>query len=137
VTHRHVLTVLLDPRLPVPQADLALLLAFQKEVALELARSAQLAAAVMEARSRLKPSPTDPKSRQAAERMLQEMDTRASLREDDPKEINENLKGLATDLEAVDAAPTEAQRLFLVAAREGLDRFELGWKQTGLAKSPR
>jgi len=101
---RQPLTVMMDPRVKTPEAGLAELFAFQREVEAELARSARLAAV----RKQESGAPAPP----------------AAGNPEDPARVNAILTSLARDLEGADAAPTGPQREVLQSCRQALDRAE-------------
>jgi photosystem II stability/assembly factor-like uncharacterized protein len=91
-TLRQPLTVVMDPRVTTSQRDLAVLLAFQREVEAELARSADLAAA----------TGTEEATKENA------------------AATNAVLAALARDLESADLPPTQPQRDLLTQCRQAL-----------------
>jgi hypothetical protein len=134
-TLRQPLTVGMDPRVNTSEKDLAVLLAFQREVDAQLARSAELAEAVGAARKPLEAARNaarDADARAAAERALAEFDRLVgTTATENPTTANGVLASLARDLESGDLAPTEPQREVLDSCRQALDRFAARWKASG------
>jgi photosystem II stability/assembly factor-like uncharacterized protein len=126
------LTVVMDPRVKTSTDDLAALLSFERQVAAEMARSAELARAATALRKRLeteRSTATDADARARAARELADLEKVVSaVPTENPSAVNAVLASLATDLEGVDAAPTEPQREVLQAYRQALDRYEARWK---------
>ena len=131
-TLRQKLNVLMDPRVETPERDLAALLAFEREVDGELARSAELAAATGAVRKSLeaaRDTAKDADPRAAAARALAEFERRIdAVSEENPATINAVLASVARDLESADLPPTQPQRELLAQYRQALDRFETRWK---------
>ena len=129
------LTVEMDPRVKTPPQDLAALLAFEQEVAQQLARSADLADKVAAKRKQIeaaRDAAKDADARAAHERELTAFEHALEGKpEENPATINEVLAQLARDLESADLPPTAPQREVLAHYREALDRFAAGWKQEG------
>jgi hypothetical protein len=124
------LTVVMDPRVETTLADLEALFAFERQVATELARSAELAETVRGTRERLRGArdgAASASARAEAERALAELDRIATSPDESPARVNGVLTSLAQDLESACAAPTSPQRQVLAQYREALDRFESGW----------
>jgi photosystem II stability/assembly factor-like uncharacterized protein len=121
---RQPLAVAMDPRVKTPAADLAALLAFQREVDAEMARSAQLAETQAARRKQLEAARNaakDADARAAAERALAEFDRAAGTAQGKtPAAINAILASLARDLEGADVPPTQPQRELLAQCREAL-----------------
>ncbi len=131
-TLRQPLTVLMDSRVDTSRQDLVALLNLQREVDVQMARSADLAEAVSAARKPLasaRDAARDADARASAERTLAEFDKLVGgVPDENPSTINAVLASLARDLESADVAPTEPQRELLVTYRQALDRFAARWK---------
>jgi photosystem II stability/assembly factor-like uncharacterized protein len=131
-TLRQPLTVVMDPRVNTPETDLAALLAFQRDVEAQMARSADLAEAAGAARTRLeaaRDTAKDADARAAADRALADLDrVLGGVADENPVAINAGLASLARDLEGADAAPTAPQRELLDQYRQALDRYAARWK---------
>ncbi len=122
-TLRRPLAVAMDPRVATPEKELAALLAFQREVATELARSADLsdrAAAKRKSLAAALAAASDAAARAAAERALAEFDRASGDRDRNPAAINAMLAALARDLESADRPPTQPQRELLAQCRRAL-----------------
>ncbi|MGE5359979.1 MAG: WD40/YVTN/BNR-like repeat-containing protein [Bacteroidales bacterium] len=124
-TLRQPLTVVMDPRVKTPPSDLAALLAFQREVEAEMARSAQVAQARTVRRKQLEAARNgtgDADARAAAERALAEFDRpqAGGLQGQGPAAIHAILASLARDLESADLPPTQPQRELLAQCRAAL-----------------
>jgi photosystem II stability/assembly factor-like uncharacterized protein len=131
-TVKQPLTVSPDARVEVATGDLQALASLQAEVAAALSASADLAEAKRSAEDHLKAAFNDPKGRLAqseVRQLLRDLGRLVTPEEEDPDKVNEVLTSLATDLEGVDAAPTDPQREVLRQYREGLSRFEGRWKK--------
>jgi hypothetical protein len=125
------LTVAMDPRVDVSTDALRALLGLQTEVAEALARSAELAEAKRGYEARLRAALQDPRAKSARreiDRGVAEIGRAATTREEDPERVNEVLTRIATDLEAIDAAPVEPQRQVVALYRAALGRFEARWR---------
>jgi hypothetical protein len=121
----------MDPRVGATPAELESLLAFQRAVAAELTRSADLAEAVRHARERLRgarDAAASASARAKAERELAALDQLTTVPEESPERVNGVLTSLAQDLESACAAPTSPQRQVLEQYREALDRFDARWR---------
>jgi len=129
---RQALTVAMDPRVSTPERDLAALLAFQREVAVQMDRSTDLATQAEAARQPLeaaRDAAKDADARAAAERALAEFERRVNaVPQESPATVNAVLASLARDLESVDLPPTQPQRELLEQYRQALDRFAARWK---------
>ena len=126
------LAVLLDPRVEVEPGELTDLLAFSREVASALARSADLERARGRAEKLLEAAATDERARRLARRVVAQREALGALtasRTEDPARINGRLASLATDLEGVDAAPTAPQRELLDFCEKGIAAFESKWTE--------
>jgi photosystem II stability/assembly factor-like uncharacterized protein len=122
------LEVVADPRVATTHADLLRLAALQAELDRELARSAALAEAIARARARLRSVAGDPTAsplRSAVESVQAEL--AQAFADDDPEASNGLLASLATDLESVDAPPTEPQRRFFAELGARVDRANERW----------
>lgn len=134
-TQRQMLNVAMDPRVTVSNADLAALLAFQREIEAEMVRSADLADARNGARKQLETARQGPAAARAdAERALAELGRLTGTPEEDPVRVNSVLTSLARDLEGSDEPPTGPQRAVLQSAREALTRYEARWKALRLPR---
>ncbi len=123
------LRVAMDPRVRVSRDDLETLLAFQRKVGDALARSAGLAEAAAQARTRLDAALAGaPAAAHAARirKVRDELDALAPPRERMPA-VNRVLSSLATDLEGADAPPTGPQREVLALYASRIDGYETRW----------
>jgi hypothetical protein len=131
-TLRQPLTVVMDPRVNTPEKDLVALLAFQRDVEAQMARSVDLAEAAGAARKRLeaaRDTAKDADARATADRALADLDrVLGGVAYENPVAINAGLASLARDLEGADAAPTAPQRELLDQYRQALDRCAARWK---------
>ena len=130
-TRRQALTVAMDPRVASGAPELQALLAFQREVEADLARSAEQHETLRSVQEWLRAAREDPRAgaeRGAIGRALAEAERMAAPGVGQPERVNRALASLATDLESVDAAPTGPQRELLASAREAISRFEARWK---------
>jgi hypothetical protein len=121
------LAVELDPRLKVKRRDLEDLLSFQREVAATLAQSASLVEEAEAIRQRLEKALKDPKVETTRPEVRRALDALKGLdepRDERPRRANQFLSSLATDLESVDAAPTDPQHRVLAHFRERLKRYQ-------------
>jgi photosystem II stability/assembly factor-like uncharacterized protein len=135
-TLRQPLAVAMDPRVQAPAADLAALLAFQRDVEAQMARSADLAEAAKAARKPLEAARStgrDASARAAAERALAGLE-KLNAGAESPAAINAGLASLARDLESADLAPTQPQREALAHFQQALDRDEARWKAYSQAR---
>jgi hypothetical protein len=137
-TLRQPLTVLMDPRVKTRQEDLAALLSFELNVAVQMAESADWAEAVLSARKPLeaaRAAATDADARASADRALSDFDRLAGEATDEnPSTVNAVLASLSRDLESADMAPTGPQRELLDTYRQALDRFAARWKTSRRAR---
>jgi photosystem II stability/assembly factor-like uncharacterized protein len=137
VTLRQPLEVVMDPRVDTSRATLEALLAFQQEVATELTRSADLAAAVSAERKRLRQARDDAPSaagRAEAESALGRLEALLSPKDRSPERRNALLTALAQDLEGACALPTGPQRALLAESRAAIDAFTAAWGRREAAR---
>ncbi|HEV8199588.1 MAG TPA: hypothetical protein VGS03_06175 [Candidatus Polarisedimenticolia bacterium] len=121
------LAVELDPRLKVKRRDLEDLLSFQREVGATLAQSASLVEEAEAIRQRLEKALKDPKVETTRPEVRRALDALKGLdepRDERPRRANQLLSSLATDLESVDAAPTDPQHRMLTHFRDRLKRYQ-------------
>jgi photosystem II stability/assembly factor-like uncharacterized protein len=129
-TLRQSFEVTLDPRVKTAAEDLRSLLDFQGALSAELARSADLDEAMAAMEQRLKPAGEGSTGKGATARREAALAAIGALRREGsgtPAALNGVLATLATDLESVDAAPTEPQRLLLAESRQQIDRAAARW----------
>ena len=131
VTTSSPLTVVMDPRVSTPPADIEAQHAFAEEIRAALAAVVALHDEVEAMGKRLTP-PSTPAERtgKVAESSLTE--AKAALERfrtaDDPDDIAGVLTSLATRVEAVDAAPTQPQRDVLAEYAKQLATAQAHWK---------
>ncbi len=129
-TLRQSFEVILDPRVKTAAEDLRSLLDFQGALSAELARSSDLDEAMAATEQGLKASGEGAKGKAGAakrEAALAEIGALRREGSETPAALNGALAALATDLESVDAAPTEPQRLLLAESRQRIDRAAARW----------
>jgi hypothetical protein len=125
------LEVAMDPRVEVSQTDLERLLAFQRQVAAVLTRSADLEKERKQAVKLLTAARDDPKAASFASQIaahLAKIEKLPASSEEDPAKANAALASLATDLESADALPTTPQRQMLPWYEKGIAAFEAKWR---------
>ncbi len=130
-TFRAPLEVTMDPRVQASPAELAALLAFQREVEAVLAEAVPVAQAKTDAEKRLRAVLDDSRSRALrtdVERSLAAIERVATGTGEGLDRDLSSLASLAADLEGADAPPTAAQRRVLDYYREELARFEAQWR---------
>jgi len=130
VTVEQPLEVALDPRVEVPAGDLMGLLEFQRKVEGQLARSADLERARLQAMRLLDAALQDDRANRLSKRITRQREALVMMtasRGEDPERLNGLLASLATDLEGVDALPTAPQRELLSVCEKGIAAFETKW----------
>jgi len=122
--------VVMDPRVATPRAELEALVAFQDQVAVALARSADLEHTRAAADKRLRAAASSPKAKSLKGEIEAATAALGGLAPADAsaKAINDALASLATDLEHVDAAPTAPQREVLTYYGDQLERLAAAWR---------
>jgi photosystem II stability/assembly factor-like uncharacterized protein len=127
------LTVVMDPRVKTPLADLQAQLAFADELRAELAKAVELHEQVSAVSKRLAEPTNAPGERAHRPSPAAVEKARGALASwqaaDDPDDIAAALASLATDVEAVDAAPTAPQRQVLTEYGQRLDTSRTKWQQ--------
>jgi photosystem II stability/assembly factor-like uncharacterized protein len=127
------LTVVMDPRVTTPLADLQAQLAFADELRAVLGEAVELHEQAAAMGKRLAEPTIAPgeRARRASPGALEE--ARGAIARwraaDDPDDIAAVLASIATDVEGVDAAPTAAQRQVLVEYRGRLETARAKWQQ--------
>src|SRR6185436_15865160 len=126
------LTVVMDPRVKTPLADLQAQLAFADELRAELAKAVELHEQVSAVSKRLAEPANAPGERAQRPSPAALEKARGALASwqatDDPDDIAAVLASIATDVEAVDAAPTEPQRQALADYRQRLETSRAKWQ---------
>ncbi|HXT21965.1 MAG TPA: hypothetical protein VN923_14535, partial [Thermoanaerobaculia bacterium] len=128
------LTVVMDPRVTTPSADLQAQLAFADELRTVLAEAVELHEQAEAMGKRLaEPTTNAPGERAPRPSPAAIEEARGAIARwraaDDPDDIAAVLASIATDVEAVDAAPTAAQRQVLAEYRGRLETARAKWQQ--------